>query len=167
MKYITIINNKQYEVEIQKDGSVLVNGQPRNVDFLALGPSLYSVIMDTQSLEVIIEEEKGTYSVLVGGRLYEGQVYDERALLMAQRKGGIGGGSGEIHSPMPGLIVAVQVEEGQSVHKGQTVIILESMKMQNELKAPVDGVIASVQVKPGQTVDKGATLVVIAASETG
>lgn len=165
MKYVTIINKKQYEIEIQKDGSVLINGETRHVDFLALDPSLYSVITDTTSLQVVIDEDKGHYSIMMGGRLYEGQVLDERALLLAQRKGGLGGSSGDVNSPMPGLIVAVPVEQGQAVKQGQTVIILESMKMQNELKAPVDGVISTIHVSAGQTVDKGAVLVTIQPAE--
>ncbi len=161
MKYVTIINNTQFEIEITKDGSVLVNGQPRNVDFLALSDSLYSMITDSASLEVVIEEERGKYEIMMGGRLYEGQVLDERAMLMAQRKGGLSSAAGEITSPMPGLIVAVPVAVGAAVTQGQTVIILESMKMQNELKAPKDGIVQTINVKAGQTVDKGAVLIII------
>jgi len=159
MKYVALINNEQYEIEIDKDGNITLNGEPRDVDFLPLGASLYSVITDSKSLEVAIDEEQGNYQVMMGGRLYEGQVLDERALMMAQRRGGLGGGSGEVNSPMPGLIVAVPVAEGQEVSQGETVVILESMKMQNELKAPIDGVVVSVKVEAGQTVDKNALLV--------
>ncbi|GAB4310359.1 MAG: acetyl-CoA carboxylase biotin carboxyl carrier protein subunit [Phototrophicales bacterium] len=160
-KYVTILNGEQYEVEIDKDGNILLNGERREVDFLALGPSLYSIITDYKSLEVVIDDEAGNVSVLMGGRLYETQVLDERALLMAMRKGGLGGGSGEVHAPMPGLIVAVPVEIGQEIQQGQTVVILESMKMQNELKSPIDGVVQAINVTAGQTVDKNAILVVI------
>jgi len=161
MKYVAIINNEQYEVEIDNDGNILLNGEPRDVDFLPLGASLFSVIADGKSLEVVIDDEQGNYQVMMGGRLYEGQVLDERALMMAQRRGGLGGGSGEVNSPMPGLIVAVSVEEGQTVAAGETVVILESMKMQNELKSPIDGVVGSVNVEAGQTVDKNALLIEI------
>lgn len=163
MKYITIINDQQFEIEIGSDGQLTVNGEPREVDFLSLGPALYSVITDHHSLEVVIDGESGKYDVLMLGHLYEAQVLDERALLMAQRRGGLGGGSGEIISPMPGLIVKVPVTVGQEVAQGETVVILESMKMQNELKSPVSGIIESVQCESGQTVDKGALLIVIKA----
>jgi len=165
MKYVTILNGEQYEVEILKDGNVLVNGEERHVDFLSLGPSLYSVITNDRSLEVVIDEEAGQVNVMLGGRLYETQVLDERALMMAQRKGGLTFDSGEVNAPMPGLIVAVQVEAGQEVSQGQTVVILESMKMQNELKSPIDGVVTSVKVEAGQTVDKNAALVEIEAPD--
>lgn len=164
MKYVAIINGEQFEVEIDRDGRLYVNGEQREIDFLALGESLYSVIMDNRSLQLVIEEDAGKYSIMMGGRLYEGQVLDERAMLLAMRKGGLGSGSGELHSPMPGLIVKITVEDGQHVTQGETVIILESMKMQNELKAPIDGVIQSIQVRDGQTVDKGALLLVITPS---
>jgi biotin carboxyl carrier protein len=163
MKYITTIKDKKFEIEIQNDGSVLVNGQPREVDFLSLTPSLYSIIMNGHSLEVVIEERDGAYEVLMGGRLYEGAVLDERAQLMLSRRGGKVAETGEvsIKSPMPGMIVAVTVEEGQAVTAGQTVIILESMKMQNELKAPRDGVVQRVSVAAGQTVEQKKVLITI------
>lgn len=161
MKYVTIINDEQYEIDIDKDGGILVNGEPRDVDFLNLGGSLYSVITQSQSLEVVIDDEDNKTAVMVNGRLYETQVLDERALLMAQRRGGLGSNSGEVHSPMPGLIVQVVVEDGQVVEQGQTVVILESMKMQNELKAPISGTVSAIHVEAGQTVDKNTFLIEI------
>lgn len=163
MKYITTINDRKFEIEIQNDGTILVDGQPREVDFLALGPALYSMIMNGMSIEAVIEESQGDYQVLMRGRLYEGTVLDERAQLLLSRRGGAGGDSGEvsIKAPMPGLIVAVTVAEGQEVKAGQTVVILESMKMQNELKTPRDGVVQRVSVAAGQTVEQKKVLVTI------
>lgn len=163
MKYITTINNKKFEIEILNDGSVLVNGQSREVDFLSLDPSLYSVIMNGVSHEVVIEETDGDYQVLLGGRLYEGAVLDERAQLMLSRSGGVATDSGEIsiRAPMPGLIVALPVAEGQQVKAGETVVILESMKMQNELKCPRDGTVQRISIQIGQTVEQKKVLVTI------
>ncbi|MEQ8672351.1 MAG: acetyl-CoA carboxylase biotin carboxyl carrier protein subunit [Aggregatilineales bacterium] len=165
MKYMTIINNEQFEIEIDNHGEIKVNGEPREVDFLQLSPSLYSVIMDNNSLQVVIDQEQSNYSIMISGKLYEGQVLDERALMMAQRKGGLGGTSGEINSPMPGLVVKVVVEVGQRVEAGQTVVILESMKMQNELKSPIAGTVETVKVDAGQSVDKNALLAIITPDE--
>jgi pyruvate carboxylase subunit B len=165
MKYLTIINNKQFEIEIQRDGSVLVNGARHDVDFLNLGGSLYSVIQDTRSKELAIEGNQADIEVLMEGKLYEVKVLDQRALLMAQRKGGLMAGSGEVHSPMPGLIVEVMVNVGDMVEQGATVVILESMKMQNELKAPRDGRIQTISCQAGQTVEKGTLLVIIAGDD--
>lgn len=166
MKYVTILNGEQYEVEIDKDGNISVNGTPHHVDFMDLGSSLYSIISNNKSVELVIEDEGGTVSVQMGGRLYETQVLDERALLLAQRRGGLSSSSGEVTAPMPGLIVAIQVNEGDTVTKGQTVVILESMKMQNELKASIDGVVTSVSTTAGKSVDKNDLLIVITPPES-
>lgn len=161
MKYVTVINGKQFEIEIKGDGSLLVNGTPHEVDFLPLSAALYSIIKDYKSFELAIEESNNTYQVLMNGRLYDGQVLDERALLLMNRKGGLGLDVGELHSPMPGLIVEVRVAVGDHVQRGQTLVILESMKMQNELKAQRDGVVTTVNVHKGQTVDKNDVLVIV------
>ncbi len=166
MKYVTVVNGQQFEIEIDKDGELTVNGEKRQVDFLALGPSLYSLISDGLSLQVVVEDVNDRVDVLMKGHLYETQVLDERALLMAQRRGGLMSSSGELHAPMPGLIVAVSVEVGQDVAQGDTVVILESMKMQNELKSPIEGTVESIRCEAGQTVDKNDLLVVISAQES-
>jgi pyruvate carboxylase subunit B len=162
MKYVKVVGNQQYEIEIDGDGELTVNGEKREVDFLTLGPSLYSLITDNMSLQVVVEDADNHYDVLMKGHLYEIQVLDERALLMAQRRGGLGVSSGEVHAPMPGLIVAVPVTVGQAVEAGQTLVILESMKMQNELKSPSSGIVETVRCEAGQTVDKNTLLIVIA-----
>ncbi|MFN8450007.1 MAG: biotin/lipoyl-containing protein [Anaerolineae bacterium] len=163
MKYVTVINDVRFEIEIGSDGSLKVNGEPREVDFLALGPSLYSILMDHRSYEMVIEERDGDTEVLMQGRLYTGQVMDERAQLLASRRGGLAVDSGElsIKSPMPGLVVAIPVTEGQAVSKGQTILVLESMKMQNELKAPRDATVQRISVQIGQSVEHNKLLITL------
>lgn len=161
MKYVTVINNERYEIEIDNDGSVLVNGELRDVDFLNLGGSLFSLITENKSFEAVIDDDEGRIAVMMRGRLFEAQVLDERAILLMQRRGAQPSGSGEVHAPMPGLVVTVTAEIDQPVQQGDTVIILESMKMQNELKSPVDGVVAAIHAEAGQAVDKNALLVEI------
>lgn len=163
MKYVTVINDVRFEIEIGNDGSLKVNGEPREVDFLALGPSLYSILMDHRSYEMVIEERDGDTEVLMQGRLYTGQVMDERAQLLASRRGGLAVDSGElsIKSPMPGLVIAIPVTEGQAVTKGQTILVLESMKMQNELKAPRDATVQRISVQIGQSVEHNKLLITL------
>lgn len=161
MKYLTIINNEQFEVEINRDGTLTVNGQVHEIDFRSIGPGRYSLLKNHKSLEIVVEITDQGYEILMGGRRYTGQVLDERAISMANRKGGLRFDTGEVHSPMPGLIVQVTVAVGDVVAEGQTVVILESMKMQNELKAPRAGKVEQVLIAQGQTVEKGALLVVI------
>ncbi len=165
MKYVAIINEQRYEIEIDNAGGVLVNGEPRDVDFLNLGGSLFSVITENRSFEAVIDDDEDKIAVMMTGRLFETQVLDERAMLMLQRRGALPVSSGEVHAPMPGLIVDVTTLPGAAVARGDTVIILESMKMQNELKSPADGVVSAVYVEAGQAVDKNDLLVEIKASD--
>jgi biotin carboxyl carrier protein len=163
MKYVTTINNKKFEVDIRNDGSVWVDGKRREVDFLALGPALYSIIMDTIQHEVVVEGAEDSVEVLLNGRLYTGTVLDERSQLMRSRRGGLEADSGEvtIRAPMPGLIAAVLCSEGDAVEAGQTLVILESMKMQNELKAPRAGTVQRVSVAANQTVEQRKVLITL------
>ena len=166
MKYVTIINDRRFEIEVDNEGRVLIDGEERDVDFLNLGGSLFSLITENKSFEAVIDDDEGRIDVMMRGRLFEAQVLDERAMLLMQRRGGMASASGEVNAPMPGLIVEVTAALGGEVAKGQTVIILESMKMQNELKSPVDGVVRAIHAEAGQAVDKNELLVEIKAPET-
>ncbi|NDJ86804.1 MAG: biotin/lipoyl-binding protein [Chloroflexi bacterium] len=163
MKYITAVDNQDYEIEINQEDQILVNGERRVVDFHGGPQGVFSLIIDNQSYEAVIEEREGKYHVLIAGDLYEVNVTDERALRLAQATGGLVSASGEaaIYSPMPGLIVDVLVEEGQEVLEGQTLVILESMKMQNELKAPRAGVVHRVSVHAGDNIGHNKLMVSI------
>lgn len=164
MKYETTVNGKKFEIEVNKEGDVFVNGEQRHVDFASLGETLYSVIAESEAHEVIVDDLDGpTYDVQMHGRLYNVTVLDERALLLGSRRGGEFTDSGEvsIKAPMPGMVVDVPVQEGQEVAKGETLVVLESMKMQNELKAPRDGVVQRVGVETGQSVEQNKVLVTI------
>jgi biotin carboxyl carrier protein len=167
MKYITEADGQSFDIEMNRENEITVNGETRTIDF-HYGESygVYSLIIDNQSYEVIVEERDGKYQVLIQGTLYEVIVEDERARRLAAAGGGLrAGGDNAIRSPMPGLIVDVVVSEGDAVAAGQTVVILESMKMQNELKAAADGVVAKVSVKAGENVEQNKELVVIVAAE--
>lgn len=79
----------------------------------------------------------------------------------APKKAAVGAGE-KVAAPMPGTIVSVNVSDGQAVKKGDVLVVLEAMKMENEIKAPADGTVTSVAVSKGESVDTGATLVTIA-----
>jgi biotin carboxyl carrier protein len=164
MKYQTIVNGQTFDVEINEDGRILVNGEDRAVDFRVLRRGeLYSLLLDHLSFEAVVEEREGVYHVLMAGDLYEVQVTDERSRRLASAFMAFGdtGAEVSIRSPMPGLIVRVPIVEGQTVSKGETVIILESMKMENELKSPRDGTVRRVHVSPGENVEQNKVLVTI------
>jgi biotin carboxyl carrier protein len=161
MKYITTIGEKQFLVEIIDDRHVSVDGKVYEVDFESVsGQPVYSLIVDGKSHESYVAPGEQDWQVLLRGRLYPVAVVDEREMRL-RAAAGIGvAETGEflLKSPMPGLVVAIPVEEGQEVKKGQVLLILESMKMQNELKAPRDGVVHRIKVKTGETVEQKQTL---------
>lgn len=97
-----------------------------------------------------------------GGHAYACDVLDPRR---AGGAGGAGGAAGEVHTQMPGAVVRVLVEEGQSVEEGDILVVVEAMKMENEFTAPTAGVVGRVAVQAGQTVESGALLVSIKAEE--
>lgn len=164
MKYFAQVNDQRYEIEVMNDGLVMVNGEERHVDFKSMGQhAIYSLLIDNQSFEAVVEHRDGKYSVLIFGDLYEIAVTDERTERLARAGMTATAPTGDvsIRSPMPGLIVDVPVAAGDEVSQGQTVVILESMKMENELKSPRDGVISRVEVEKGQSVEQNSVLVVI------
>jgi biotin carboxyl carrier protein len=164
MRYLTTIGDKTYIIEINQDDEVIIDGERRALDMRPIDDELYSLLLDNRSFEVLVEEAgDGEYRVLINGVAYYVQVADERARRLAQAAGAFAPTSGEIviKSPMPGLIVAVPVTEGQRVSKGQVVVVLESMKMENELKAPREGVVSAVKVQPRQAVEQNQVLIVL------
>ena len=157
MKYITIVEDKQYLIEIIDEKHVSVDGKIYNIDFESVsGQPVYSLIVDGKSHEAYVQEGDDNWQVLMRGRLYPVKVEDEREKRLRVAAGGGVAETGEFHlkAPMPGLVIAIPVAEGQDVEKGQVLVILESMKMQNELKAPRDGKVSRIKVKPGESVEQ-------------
>jgi biotin carboxyl carrier protein len=165
MRYLTTIGDKTYAIDINREGEVGLDDATQQVDLQKIDQAgLYSMLINNASYEALIEEADGEYRVLIDGVLYHVNVADERARRLAEAAGAFANTSGEatMKSPMPGLIVAIQVSEGESVKKGQVVLVLESMKMENELKAPRDGVIGPIKIQPRQAVEQGQVLLTIA-----
>lgn len=161
MKYITTVGEKQFLVEIIDDRHVSVDGKVYEVDFESVsGQPVYSLIVDGKSHESYVAQVDDIWQVLMRGRLYPVSVEDEREKRLRAAAGGGVAETGEFHlkAPMPGLVVTIPVEEGQEVKKGQVLLILESMKMQNELKSPRDGKVNRIKVKAGESVEQRQTL---------
>lgn len=164
MKYITTVEDKQFVVEVIDEKHVSVDGKLYEIDFESVsGQPVYSLIVDGRSHESYVYQGDDNWQVLLRGRLYPVTVEDEREKRLRAAAGGGVMETGEFHlrAPMPGLVVAVPVAEGQQIKKGQVILILESMKMQNELKAPRDGTIGRIRVKPGESVEQKQTLLSI------
>jgi len=161
MKYITTVEGKQFLVEIIDEKHISVDGKVFEVDFETVsGQPVYSLIVDGKSHEAYAAQGDDHWQVLLRGRLYPVTVEDEREKRLRSAAGGGVAETGEylLRAPMPGLVVAIPVEEGEPIKKGQVLLILESMKMQNELKSPRDGTIHRLRVKPGETVEQKQTL---------
>lgn len=164
MKYITTVDNHEFTIELKPNNEVLVNGETYNLDFEQMADSgVYSILLNNHSIQAMVDERDKLYEVQIRGELYQVQVQDERAYRLAQARGSLADAHGEavIKSPMPGIILKVLVEEGQHVSKGEKAIILESMKMENELRSPRDGVIHHISIHQGSSVEKGQVLVTI------
>ena len=159
MKYVTTINDKTFKIEINDDRRVIVDGVEYAVDFESVsGQPVYSLLIDGRSYEAYVsesEEDANDWQVLIRGDLFTASVEDEREKRLRAAAGVVSSSTGEFNlkAPMPGLIVIVPVTEGQAVKKGDILVVLESMKMQNELKCPRDGTVGRVKVKAGDNVE--------------
>ncbi len=157
MKYITTVEGKEFEIEIVDDHRIRIGDRLLAVDFQSVsGQPVFSLILNGKSYESFVYQGEEDWEVQLRGRQFQVKIEDEREKRLKAAAGGGVAEGGEFHlkAPMPGLVVSVLVEEGQEVKKGQVLLILESMKMQNELKAPRDGVIGRVRVKAGESVEQ-------------
>jgi biotin carboxyl carrier protein len=164
MKYVASINGSEVEIEINVDDKIIVNGEPYSVDFRSVaGQPVYSLILNGCSYEALVQPSDKGLEVLLQGQFHLVVVEDERARRLRQTSDTHISKRGEFHlkSPMPGLIISIAVREGQKVSKGDRLITLESMKMQNELSSPLDGIIRSLRVKSGDSVEQNQVLLTV------
>ncbi len=161
MRYITTINDVEYIVEVIDERRVSINNTIYQVDFQSISDQpVYSLLIDGKSYEAFVYSIDNTWQVLFHGNQYSAQVEDERErrLRSASHEKSLGGSEYLLKAPMPGLVVSVAVAEGQPVHKGDLLVLLESMKMQNELKSPRDGVVSRIRIGEGDRVEQRQTL---------
>ena len=172
MKYYVTIEDRVVEMDLDDtaDGwTATIEGRTYHLDLTATsGQSLFSLIVDHASHEILVEDAPGGIEVLVGGELFRCLVQDEweRRLANIQRKSAAETGETVVRAPMPGAVVSVHVAPGAAVKRGQGLVILSSMKMENEIRAPRDGTISAVHVNEGDKVDQNADLITIAALES-
>jgi len=164
MTYVASVGGEAFSIGLDNPEEIVVNNEHHAASMeSAGGPSLYSLIVDNSSYEVHVEEREGSYRVLLQGQVYDVQVEDEgtRRVSRARRTRQAAEGEDIIRSPIPGLIFDVPAMEGQEVKKGDILVIVEAMKMENELRAPRDATVKATFVAPGDAVDKGAPLVTL------
>ncbi len=175
MKRTLMLGKEAHDVELlHQDGvtNLVWEGVSRPVDILEVQPGCYSILMEGRSVEVRLDGTRSTgpeshaYRATLYEGTYEFALVDPRRALLADA-GAAGAQGGVIIAPMPGKIVKLLAAPGDPVQEGQTLLIMEAMKMQNELKASTAGTVATVHVLEGATVETGATLVTVAPALQG
>lgn len=162
--YLVRGENRIFKVEASPSGEITLDGQPRQVDLQQIGGlPLYSLILDGRSYEVYVENDGSFYRVLLEGALFSFQVEDERHALYWPTGPGVSSVThvSNVVAPIPGLVVSVVVQCGDKVVAGQSLVILEAMKMENELVAPRAGIVKEIHCQPHEVVEQGQVLVVI------
>ena len=120
------------------------------------------VIVDGTEFDVDIEMDDGIWTATVEGRTFKIEVPDSGPVVKKKRsQGGKKKKSGTVSANIPGKIVTIEVNEGDVVEEGQVILILEAMKMQNEIQAPISGTVSSVTCEEGQSIEANVPLVVI------
>ena len=164
MKYIVELNGARHTVSLAAD-SIAYEGEPPTsaelsdiegspVSMVKIGPEVFRVVVENR-------DRRGRYTLWIDGYRYEAEALDERRRALRDLSGANAGPAGPapIVAPMPGLIVRVNVVAGDVVEAGQGVVVMEAMKMENELRATGPGKVRSVEVAPGVAVEKGTLLV--------
>jgi biotin carboxyl carrier protein len=162
MKYVVRIGDRAYRIEILDEHHIRLDGQIIEVDLgLPNADAPGSLLVEGKSYEVMATHEGEDWQIHLEGHAFQAQVQDERTyLLNAHMLQGTGHPEiGVLESPMPGLVAEIIVSTGQKVNRGETLLILESMKMQNELRAPRDAEVLEIMVKAGDRVRQKQALV--------
>ncbi len=184
MSYISSVNNTSYRIETGEataQREISIDGKAYTIDWRAIAPLAadakgqvsagghFSLLIDGTSYDVFARrvlkpDENGsqTYEITLAEQRFEVTVEDEREkALSSSVKSAHEGSEARVRAPMPGLVINVPFEVGATVERGQTVVVLEAMKMENDLSTPLSGTITAIRVNKGQTVNQGDVLVVV------
>ena len=164
MKLMLTINGRERAIELLAAAPAcryqLDGGPAREANVESPVPGIYTVLMDGRSYDAFVEQAPGALIVSIEGHRFEIEVRDPRR--MSKRgTGAAGGGVQTLASPMPGKVVRLLVAVGDAVQAGQGVLVIEAMKMQNELKAANAGTVLTIAAKEGATVTAGEALATI------
>ena len=168
MKLLAETNDVQYELNFTENGSRLtaeIDGRRYELETSQPEPNVYLFKLDNKIYRIFVSpNEKSTdnvFAVNVGSRQLEIRIVDPKRLRGTAAAGGQAAGTSEIKTAMPGKVVRILVEKGDEVKIGDGVIIVEAMKMQNEMKAPKDGIVKEIRFAEGATVNAVDVLVII------
>ena len=162
--YSVDVDGEVFEVDfIDHGGKIRVNGREMVLDVQPKAvPDHYSLLLDDKSVVLAVEptDTSNLYRVHAGGYDFDAEVVSKRESYLREflRAAGVGVRHGRVTAPMPGLIVKIEVSENDSVEEHQGILVMEAMKMENEIKAPVSGKVKSLAVSEGQAVEKGQLL---------
>lgn len=161
MRFIARHEEQSTDVEVQRHGAgyrVRIGERWMEADLISAGPYVHSLrLEDGRQFSLLHHREGSRHEVTMGGSVVTIDIIDPLAA-RRRREDEIGGG-GSVKAMMPGRVVRVLVAKGDAVRKGAGLVILEAMKMENEIQAPGDGTVEELFVEPGQTVEAGAELV--------
>jgi biotin carboxyl carrier protein len=161
MIYEVTIAEKTYRVELMRSGdgwSCRLGDRELPLDAMSVQEGVLSLLLDGKSYEVKQESVGTEASVVVGPERFSVSVQDPRSFRSRRRAGASEQGVKKITAPMPGKVVRILAAVGTTVESGQSVIVIEAMKMQNELKAPKNGVIKKINIAEGAAVEAGQSL---------
>jgi biotin carboxyl carrier protein len=165
MTYDIIVDGKTHRVEVsrgEKLWSCKVDGQEMEVDAALTARDVLSVLLGGKAYEIKRERSlQGELHMVIGSARYAVDVQDPRSLRTRRAVAGADTGPQKIKAAMPGKIVRILVKEKDEVKSGDGVIVMEAMKMQNEMKSPKDGRVQKILTAEGSTVNAGDTLAII------
>lgn len=159
------ISGRTCQVEIEPaaqpgEWNVLIDGKPVRADAHLVRPGVLSLLIEGKSHRIVLDPDYADPALHLHAQRIPYRVEDLRSL-RARRRHAHGDGPATIRASMPGRVVRVLVEEGDAVAAHQGVLVIEAMKMQNELKSPREGRVAEIRVSPGDTVTAGDILAVV------
>ena len=163
MTYTFKLGNRTYKVGFEeKEGLSLfsIDGEQKEIEFLRVDESTYSILVDNESITVGVFREGKKIQVFHDGDLHEIEAVSGRDASQAE-----GTGSLNITAPMHSRVVKILKKQGDSVEVGDSVVVVEAMKMESELKASASGTIKEIRVKEGETVEKDSLLVALSDGE--
>lgn len=161
MIYEVTIAGKAYKVELSKAESgwrCRLDGREVPLDVIATRDGVFSLLLDGKSYEVKQENTATETNIVVGHERFNAAVRDPRSFRSRNRAGAAGEGVKKILAPMPGKIVRILAQVGAEVEAGQGVLVVEAMKMQNELKSPKKGILRKINASEGTPVEAGQVL---------
>ena len=163
MAYIATLGDQTHTIEVQELEAdhlyrIVIDGKERIVDGRQLSAHMYSLLVEDQSFTIDVTEKDDQYTVSCEGKTFQFSLLDERRALRPGEGGSSGVGDTEVRSLMPGKIVEVLVSVGDEVEQDQGVLIMEAMKMENEVRASTAGTVTAILVAEGQAVEAGELL---------